>query len=106
MTLGKTLSGFSLFLFLFKKDGSFLAFLEEEACFRHSEKVRYNEFLEDDSSRSSCVVQQVKDLALSLLWLWLQLWHVFDLWPRNFHMLQAWPKIKKMRYRLKIFHML
>ena len=28
-----------------------------------------------------------KDLALSLLWHWLQLWHGFDPWPGNFHML-------------------
>ena len=30
-----------------------------------------------------------KDLALSLLWLWLQPWHVFDPWPRNFYSLWA-----------------
>ena len=28
--------------------------------------------------RSSLVVQQAKDPALSLLWLWLLLWHRFD----------------------------
>ena len=28
----------------------------------------------------------VKDLALSLLWLWLRLWHGFYPWPRNFCM--------------------
>ena len=27
---------------------------------------------------SSLMAQRVKDLALSLLWLWLQLWHRFD----------------------------
>ena len=43
---------------------------------------------------SSLVVQQVKDLALSLQWLWSLLWHGFDPWPRNFHMPQVWPKIK------------
>lgn len=30
---------------------------------------------------SSLVVQRVKDLALSLLWLWLQLWCGFDPMP-------------------------
>ena len=30
--------------------------------------------------------QQVKDLALSLQWLWSLLWHSFYPWPRNFHM--------------------
>ena len=34
--------------------------------------------------RSSLVVQLVKGPALSLLWLWLQLWHRFNPWPRNF----------------------
>ena len=38
-------------------------------------------------SRSSLVVQWVKDLALLLLWC------RFDHWPRNFCMLWAWPKI-------------
>ena len=33
--------------------------------------------------RSSLVTQWVKDLALSLLWLWLLLWHVLDPWPGN-----------------------
>ena len=40
-------------------------------------------------SRSSLVVQQVKDLALSLLWC------RFSPWDGNFHMLQAWSKSKK-----------
>ena len=35
---------------------------------------------------SSLVAQQVKALALSLLW------YEFDPWPGNFHMLQVWPK--------------
>jgi len=34
------------------------------------------------------VVQRVKDLAFLLLWLWLQLWCRFDLWPGNFCMLK------------------
>ena len=35
-------------------------------------------------SWSSLVAQQVKDLALSLLWFWLLLWHRFDPWLGNF----------------------
>ena len=35
------------------------------------------------------MAQQVKDPALSLLWLWLQLWRRFHPWPRNFCMLQV-----------------
>ena len=41
------------------------------------------------------MVQWVKDLALSPLWLWLQLQSIFEPWPRNFHMLQEQPKKKK-----------
>ena len=41
---------------------------------------------------SSLVAQRVKDLALSLMWLWLLLWCGFDPWPGNFHVLWAWPK--------------
>ena len=37
----------------------------------------------------------VKDLALSLLWFGLLLWHGFDPWPRNFHMPWERPKKKK-----------
>ena len=41
------------------------------------------------------VVQRVKELTLSMLWLRWQLWHGFDdPWPGNFHMPQAWPKKK------------
>ena len=36
----------------------------------------------------SLMVQRVKDLAFSLLWLRL------SPWPRNFYMLQMWPKKK------------
>ena len=39
--------------------------------------------------------QWVKDLALSLLWLRLPLWHRFDPWPPNFHRPRAQPKEKK-----------
>ena len=36
-----------------------------------------------------------KDLALSQLWLWLQLWRGFNPWPGNFCRPQAQPKKKK-----------
>ena len=38
------------------------------------------------------MAQQVKDLALSLQWLGLLLWHRFNTWPGNFHMLWVQPK--------------
>ena len=38
------------------------------------------------------MVQQVKDLVLSLQQLGSLLWHKLDSWPRNFHMPWAWPK--------------
>ena len=41
------------------------------------------------------MVQHVKDLVLSLLWLGSLLWHEFNPWARNFHMLWAQPKIKQ-----------
>ena len=41
---------------------------------------------------SSLVAQWVKDPVLSLLWLWLLLWHRFDPWLRKFFMAQVWPK--------------
>ena len=44
-----------------------------------SEEVKKN-------SRSSLVAQKVKDLAFSLLSLWLLLLHGFDPWPGNFCM--------------------
>ena len=40
--------------------------------------------LKNISSRSSLVAQWVKDLVLSWLWLWLQLWHGSHPWPGNF----------------------
>ena len=52
---------------------------------------------------------EVKDLALSLLWLRLLLWHRFDPWPRNFRMLwvpthnQKKKKKKEEREREKRF---
>ena len=44
------------------------------------------------------MAQLVKDLALSLLWVWLMLWRGFDHWPRNFGMLKVWSKKKKDPY--------
>ena len=35
------------------------------------------------------MVQQVKDLVLSLQWFGSLLWHKFEPWPRNFHMLPS-----------------
>lgn len=49
---------------------------------------------ENKTSWSSLLAQWVKDRALSLLWLWLQLWYGLTSWPGNLRMLQAWPKIK------------
>ena len=40
------------------------------------------------------MVQQVKDPALSLLWLASLLWRGFSPWPGNFHMLWVQPKRK------------
>ena len=41
------------------------------------------------------MVQQVKDLVLSLLWLLLLQWHGFSPWPGIFCMPQMRPKKKK-----------
>ena len=41
------------------------------------------------------MAQQVKDPALSLLWLGLLLWCGIYSYPENFPMPQAWPKGKK-----------
>ena len=41
-------------------------------------------------------MQWVKDLALSLPWLWLLLWHGLGPWPGNFHRPPAQPKKKMM----------
>ena len=40
------------------------------------------------------MAHQVKDLALSLLWL------RFDPWPGNFYMSQGWPKNNKIKQNL------
>ena len=49
-------------------------------------------FLKVNICGSSLVAQQVKEPALSLLWLGLLLRCGFDPWPRNFHMQQAQAK--------------
>ena len=41
------------------------------------------------------MLQQVKDPALLLLWLWLQLWCRFRTWPRNFRVAVGASKKKK-----------
>lgn len=41
--------------------------------------------------KSPLVAQQMKDLALSLLWLWSRLWPRLDCWLGNFCMLRMWP---------------
>ena len=38
------------------------------------------------------MAEPVKDLALSVQWLWLLLWCGFSFWPGNFHMLKHGPK--------------
>ena len=43
--------------------------------------------------RSSLVAQWVRDLGVSLMWLWLLLWCRLDPWPGNFHM--PWVRAKK-----------
>ena len=45
--------------------------------------------------KSAHVVQQVKDLALSLQQLRPMLWCEFNPWPRKFHMPQVLPKKEK-----------
>ena len=42
-------------------------------------------------------MQQVKDLALSLQWLGLLLWHRLNPHPKNFHMLWGQPKKSKIK---------
>ena len=49
------------------------------------------------------VAQWVKDLALSLLWLGLLLWHRFNLCPRIFYMSWPWPKKKKKAIYFQFF---
>ena len=54
-----------------------------------------NNHFKERSLGSSLWAQQVKDLALSLLSLWLLLWYRFYPWPGNFCMLRAQPKNKR-----------
>ena len=54
-----------------------------------SEKVTFQLKSFEGRSRSSLVVQGVKDLVVSLLW------HGFDPWPRNFCMPWAQPEKKR-----------
>ena len=49
--------------------------------------------------RSSLVAQQVKDEALSLLWLRSLLWYPFNPWPQKSRMLWVWPKQKDLQHR-------
>ena len=48
------------------------------------------------------MAQQIKDLALSVLWLGLELWYRFNPLPRNFHMLQAQPTTPHQRKKERI----
>ena len=41
------------------------------------------------------MAQQVKDPAVSLLWIWFLLRQRFYPWPKNIGMPQAWPKKEK-----------
>ena len=50
------------------------------------------------------MVQQVKDLVLSLQQLGLLLWRGFDPWPRNFHILQEGER-KKKKKRMWLYHL-
>ena len=47
------------------------------------------------------MAQEVKDIALSLLWLWLQLWCGFSPWPGNFCMVRTRQKKKRKKERKK-----
>ena len=43
------------------------------------------------------MAQRVKDLELSLRWLWPPLWHELDCWPGDFYMSYVWLRKKKER---------
>ena len=58
---------------------------------RDEEFSMFESVAEMQGSRSSLVAQRIKDLALSLLWLWLQLWRGSIPWPGDFHVLWAQP---------------
>ena len=54
-----------------------------------------NWFLQKGVIWSSLVAQRVRDLAFSLQWFGLLLWHRFGPWLGNVHKPQVWPKKKK-----------
>ena len=56
---------------------------------------------EYSSKNTQTLAQQVKDPALSLLWIRSLLWHGFNLWPRKFYMPQVQPKKKKKKKKAK-----
>ena len=57
--------------------------------------LTYAHYYQNKGFYSSLVMQWVKDLALSLLWLGSLLWRRFDTWPGNFHMPWVQPKKEK-----------
>ena len=63
----------------------------------HGSKKLFDGASPEDMSRSFLVAQRVKDLALSLLWLRLLLWHGFSSWPGNFCTQWSWPKRERQR---------
>ena len=70
---------------------------DKKKCIRYK-CTKYKKYIKKKKKTwSSLVTQQVKDLALSLLWLGSLLWHGFIPWPRNFHMPQLWPKTNKQK---------
>ena len=56
---------------------------EREGCFTSNWSSVKKDGLKIFDNGSSLLAQQVKDLVLSLLWLWLQPWRGFDPWPRE-----------------------
>ena len=62
-----------------------------------SRGYREGQVFRRDKTWSFLVTQQVKDLELSLPWLWLHLWCMFDPWPGNFCMLWMQPKKEELK---------
>ena len=50
------------------------------------------------------MAQQVKDLVLSLLWLWLQLWLGFHLWPKELLHATSEAKTRTKKIVLGVIH--